>query len=451
MHETLKSVLIITGSESQYRKEKYYSMAVLEIIALIGGAITIIGAISAVSIKLASFSSERKLTILTKEKTTIEQQLIESIAQQKALTEVLSSIKAGRSESQILKNEIDSELKQLALMAMVPSSSILVPYPPSNNKRFCFLSISGPEADKLKNTLLDIYKGIAGSVFKSGEAFFVNKAKDDSRWNPNVDKRITFSTKTLLCLPLRYSNRIVGVVQFLNKENGFSENDIEVMRNAIGTLSYKVGSFTQKAENFEQLGLAANVDIEDGTVIFVDLSSSSSLLRSAHSIPKAEVINLINEYLEKLTLLGMKNGCIADKYMWDGFILSLNVCNKIPNHRREAMKIAFTMLEEFNDLKASWVRFELPVSSLFCRIALASGNITQVDMGPAQYRQKTIVGDPVVIVSGISSDAPRDRNLIMIDQSLYEDAIHLKYNIKKINMENMEKIKELTTAVYELT
>lgn len=425
-------------------------MSILEIIGLVATVLTILGVIIGVAVRLASFPSERKITTLESENAQLRRKLDEVAEGQAKLVESLSLLKTAASEVQSLKAEIDQELKYLAQMASVKSSSILVPYPPSRNTRFAFLSISGSEASKLKNMLLDINKGIAGQVFSSGQAKISNNPQVDTRWNSKVDKRLAFRTENLLCLPLRYGDATVGVVQFLNKPEGFSEEDKHKMGKAIATLAYKVGKFVQEVDNFEILGLAYSQDAGDGSVIFMDLSASSSLLKGAHPIPRTDVVNLINEYLEKLTVVAIAHGCIVDKYMWDACLLSLNVAKPVPNHRMVAVRAALAMSQEFSELKESWLRGDYPVGQLFSRIAITSGPVIQVDMGPAQYRQKTIVGDPVVAAFALCANAPRNRNVIVVEQSVYDALPSHNMKSSKVPQSEMGKSRGLISGAYRI-
>jgi sigma-B regulation protein RsbU (phosphoserine phosphatase) len=64
-------------------------------------------------------------------------------------------------------------------------------------------------------------KGIAGHVARTGETVNLLDAYEDSRFEPDVDRRLGYRTRTLLCLPIRNKGGdIVGVLQLLNKTTG---------------------------------------------------------------------------------------------------------------------------------------------------------------------------------------------------------------------------------------
>jgi adenylate cyclase len=78
--------------------------------------------------------------------------------------------------------------------------------------------------------------GIAGHVAVTGEIVNIRDAYQDPRFNPEVDRRTGYHTRTILCMPLRNEkSEIVGVMQVLNKKEGvFSEED-EQLLDALGS------------------------------------------------------------------------------------------------------------------------------------------------------------------------------------------------------------------------
>jgi phosphoserine phosphatase RsbU/P len=69
-------------------------------------------------------------------------------------------------------------------------------------------------------------RGIAGWVAREGSAVRLENAYDDPRFEPDVDRKLGFKTKQLLCLPIRNeAGDIIGVLQLLNKADGFTDED----------------------------------------------------------------------------------------------------------------------------------------------------------------------------------------------------------------------------------
>jgi serine phosphatase RsbU (regulator of sigma subunit) len=64
-------------------------------------------------------------------------------------------------------------------------------------------------------------RGIAGWVAQHGEIVNLIDAYDDPRFEPEVDRRLNYRTRSLLCLPIRNKDgQTTGVLQLLNKQGG---------------------------------------------------------------------------------------------------------------------------------------------------------------------------------------------------------------------------------------
>jgi len=84
---------------------------------------------------------------------------------------------------------------------------------------------TGPKTSK---THWSMNTGIAALVASSSKAINIPEAYADSRFNPEADVESDFKTKSILCMPIfDTSQKIVGVAQLLNKNNGkpFTEAD----------------------------------------------------------------------------------------------------------------------------------------------------------------------------------------------------------------------------------
>jgi phosphoserine phosphatase RsbU/P len=78
-------------------------------------------------------------------------------------------------------------------------------------------------------------RGLAGWVAREGEAVRLDEAYSDPRFEPDVDRKLGFQTKRLMCLPIRNeAGMIIGVLELLNKAGAFTEED-EAFLDALST------------------------------------------------------------------------------------------------------------------------------------------------------------------------------------------------------------------------
>jgi putative ABC transport system ATP-binding protein len=82
-----------------------------------------------------------------------------------------------------------------------------------------------PEKEAIR---IPLASGIAGSAASTGRAVLIADAYQDPRFNPEVDRRTGFRTRSILCLPLHDGRgSVFAVTQLLNRRDGqpFDEQD----------------------------------------------------------------------------------------------------------------------------------------------------------------------------------------------------------------------------------
>lgn len=100
-------------------------------------------------------------------------------------------------------------------------------------------------------------EGIAGQVAKSGLPMLVNDIERDTR--VATKNRPRFKTKSFICLPLEANDRLIGVLNLADKENGgnFTEADLKLVQTFTGhaVLMIDRAATLEKAGKFEQLAI----------------------------------------------------------------------------------------------------------------------------------------------------------------------------------------------------
>ena len=94
-------------------------------------------------------------------------------------------------------------------------------------------------------------EGIAGNVFKTGQAEIIADPYQDARFNRDIDSATGFETRNMLCLPIRNKkNRRIGVAQILNKRNAdFTEHDIK----RLTSLTAQASAAIENAQLFDSV------------------------------------------------------------------------------------------------------------------------------------------------------------------------------------------------------
>lgn len=333
---------------------------------------------------------------------------------QKELLQMVGGVKTAGTAALLLKSAIDTELAQAMTVLRATASSILVPLPAPEPENLVFLSIHGPAAQKLRRATLSIKKGIAGFVYRQGHPYLAVDAREDKQFFKGVDTISNYTTTDMLCVPICNRDHVVGVMQFLNKAENteFDQQDLKMAERFAASVAPRLVEFVAEPRNFELLGFSAEQADKEGAIAFCDLTASSLLI---DTMDFTSAISMMNAYLERTCDVALKFGGTIDKLLGDGAMFRFNVPHPVRDHKKQAVRAALEMRHEFEVLKQGWLDAGLPVRELFGRVGIASGRLREAIVGHPQFQSMTVMGEPVIIASGLCAGAPRDRNVILID------------------------------------
>lgn len=93
--------------------------------------------------------------------------------------------------------------------------------------------------------------GIAGHVFRSGQAIRCDTPYDDPRFDRSVDERTGYVTRNIVCVPLHAaSGEVIGVMQSLNRREGdFTDADLDLLQD----MTSHAATILQSMQYLEQI------------------------------------------------------------------------------------------------------------------------------------------------------------------------------------------------------
>ena len=90
---------------------------------------------------------------------------------------------------------------------------------------------TGEVGHKIIGLRLKSEQGVVGWVVKHSEDLIVPYPGLDARFFEGVDEDTGFSTRSILCSPIRENGHAIGAVEVLNKKEGtFNDDDLELLR-----------------------------------------------------------------------------------------------------------------------------------------------------------------------------------------------------------------------------
>ncbi len=154
----------------------------------------------------------RELEAELEQRKAVEQQLLLAQEEEAKLLEM----------TRALSQELN--LDRLLLKIMQTTQSLL-------SAERCTLFVYDKETDELwarategsetTHLRFSSHHSVAGAAFHTGEIINVPDAYSDPRFNPELDQKTGFLTKTILCMPVKNKlERTLGIIQVLNKQGG---------------------------------------------------------------------------------------------------------------------------------------------------------------------------------------------------------------------------------------
>jgi sigma-B regulation protein RsbU (phosphoserine phosphatase) len=101
---------------------------------------------------------------------------------------------------------------------------------------------------------LPIGKGLAGTVAETGQPVILHDAYGDPRFDRTSDQRTGYRTRSMLCVPIKNrGQRVVGVLQLLNKTNGtFGARDLDFLNGISDHMAIAMENATLHLELLEK-------------------------------------------------------------------------------------------------------------------------------------------------------------------------------------------------------
>jgi signal transduction histidine kinase len=181
------------------------------------------------------------------------------------------------------------------LTATDASSILLLPRKPDE---LHFQTATGVAKDKLPRIVVPIEGSIAGEVVKTGAPLVVQDARHDPRFYEGVDDATSFSTRSILAVPLIVKDKTIGVIEVLNKTEGqFTDEDVEVLT----TMAAHAAVAIENARLFQQSDLISEVVHELRTPLSSIVGYSKMLtMPSIADEMKSDFASVINREATRL-------------------------------------------------------------------------------------------------------------------------------------------------------
>lgn len=199
-----------------------------------------------------SIESACRLYNANKKAAKLKEQILEN------LDELSIIIEAGRTiASSLQMNDVVNSIMDMCTnLIKAEAWSLLLLNEKSND--LVFKAARGSQGEKVKEFRLTMGQGIAGWVARERKPLIVNDVRNDHRFFKEVDYRTKFETKSILCAPLIFKDKLLAVIEIINKLDNqpFEQNDLN-------TISILLDSASIALENAKLFNQAEELAVTD--------------------------------------------------------------------------------------------------------------------------------------------------------------------------------------------
>ncbi|HHL39587.1 MAG TPA: response regulator [Deltaproteobacteria bacterium] len=199
----------------------------------------------------------------------------------------------------------------------------------------------GEKGDEVKEVRIRTDQGIAGWVFSRCEPLLIEDASKDSRFFTGVDEKTGFATRSIIAVPLVAKERIIGVIEVINKTAGpcFTETDRDILVTLAGQIAIAIDNATMT----EELKRAKEQLEEYSRNLEGMVSRRTAELEAANREIRETQSQLLQA--EKLSSIGQLAAGIAHEINNPIGFINSNLCTL-----REYIADMLSLLDEYDDV-----------------------------------------------------------------------------------------------------
>jgi diguanylate cyclase (GGDEF)-like protein len=214
--------------------------------------------------------------------------LLKTLERRNRELEVLIEIGKALTSTVELENVLTLIMDQVGRLLKTQSWSLLLRDEETGDLTF-EIAVS-PATEKLKGMKVASGEGIAGWVSEHGEALVIPDVSRDERFSDQFDKASSFITQSVLCVPVRSKDHVLGVIELVNGPNEkiFKDADLQILL----TIADYAAIAIENARNF--MRISELVITDDLTGLYND--------RYLHTLIEEE-IERVRRFGGKLSLI----------------------------------------------------------------------------------------------------------------------------------------------------
>ena len=140
------------------------------------------------------------------------------------LVEISAILNSTLKPDTLLKNILDTAAD------LLECSGVSILLYDEREKELRFAATTTGDIEKLEQIPVPLDNSLAGTIFTENRHLVINSTRDDPRHYSEVGDEVGLQIDSLLGVPMRIKDRVTGVIEALNKEEGeFSDFDVSLL------------------------------------------------------------------------------------------------------------------------------------------------------------------------------------------------------------------------------
>ena len=301
------------------------------------------------------------------------------------------------------------------------------------------------KAEELESMTLPFGQGVVGQVIKTGEIAFIADVRLDPRFSQQVDHETGFVTRSMIAVPLKVGDELVGCIQVLNKctdgktVRQFAQEDVYLLQDVA---SYS-GKIIKKAKDpntpFDDREMASYV-ARLAKVEFLELDSKTEL-------DKPLLVSIGEEMLKRYQILPLTK--TGDNE------LKVALANPIDFQRIgdfeivTGMKVAEKVVAAASDIREALLKAfpEASQADIAAEAIKEEYGIAEDETSEAQYEGEDENSKPIIKLSNRIIEDAYVKGASDIHIEPFEQKIRVRYRIDGILREVMDIPKQALNAL----
>lgn len=161
---------------------------------------------------------------------------------------------------------ISSILERVATLLFCEAGAIALKEP--NSDQFHYHAVTGICSLSMNEQTVGLGEGFIGWSMKFGEPLLTNEAKLDPRYSISDIQPESQSLRSVLCVPLRKENQLIGCICLFNKRHtrGFTADDLRILRQIGSQISRAVEIGQRREQQLKENRLATIGQLMSGVM-----------------------------------------------------------------------------------------------------------------------------------------------------------------------------------------